>query len=42
VYANLALEMAAALSVVLGIMTVGINYGLRRWSQGVYAFSTTA
>lgn len=42
VYANLAFEMAAALSVVLGIMTVGINYGLRRWSQGVYAFSTTA
>jgi putative spermidine/putrescine transport system permease protein len=42
VYANLAFEMAAALSVVLGVMTVGINYALRRWSQRVYAFSTTA
>lgn len=42
VYANLAFEMAAALSVVLGIVTVGVNYALRRWSQRVYAFSTTA
>ena len=42
VYANLAFEMAAALSVVLGVVTVGVNYLLRRWSQRVYAFSTTA
>jgi putative spermidine/putrescine transport system permease protein len=42
VYANLAFEMAAALSVVLGIVTVSVNYALRRWSQRVYAFSTTA
>jgi putative spermidine/putrescine transport system permease protein len=42
VYANLAFEMAAALSVILGIVTVGINYALRRLSQRVYAFSTTA
>ena len=42
VYANLAFEMAAALSVVLGIVTVTINFALRRWSQRVYAFSTTA
>jgi putative spermidine/putrescine transport system permease protein len=41
VYANLAFEMAAALSVILGIVTVGINYALRRLSQRVYAFSTT-
>ena len=42
VYANLAFEMAAALSVILGIVTVGVNYALRRLSQKVYAFSTTA
>ena len=42
VYANLAFEMAAALSVILGIVTVGVNYALRRLSQRVYAFSTTA
>ena len=42
VYANLAFEMAAALSVVLGLLTVGLNYLLRRLSQRVYAFSTTA
>lgn len=42
VYANLAFEMAAALSVVLGVVTVGVNYALRRLSQRVYAFSTTA
>lgn len=42
VYANLAFEMAAALSVILGIVTVAANYLLRRLSQRVYAFSTTA
>jgi len=42
VYANLAFEMAAALSVILAIITVAVNYTLRRWSQRVYAFSTTA
>lgn len=40
VYANLAFEMAAALSVILGIVTVGVNYVLRRLSQKVYAYST--
>ena len=42
VYANLAFEMAAALSVILAIVTVGVNYALRRLSQRVYAFATTA
>ena len=42
VYANLAFEMAAALSVVLAIVTVGVNYALRRFSHRVYAFSVTA
>jgi putative spermidine/putrescine transport system permease protein len=42
VYANLAFEMAAALSVILGIITVGVNYTLRRLSQRVYAYSATA
>jgi putative spermidine/putrescine transport system permease protein len=42
VYANLAFEMAAALSVILAIVTVGVNYALRRLSQRVYAYSTTA
>ena len=41
VYANLAFEMAAALSVVLAVVTVGVNYALRRLSQRVYALSTT-
>jgi putative spermidine/putrescine transport system permease protein len=41
VYANLAFEMTAALSVVLGVVTVGVNYLLRRLSQRVYAYSTT-
>lgn len=40
VYANLAFEMAAALSVVLGVVTVGVNYTLRRYSERVYAAST--
>jgi putative spermidine/putrescine transport system permease protein len=39
VYANLAFEMAAALSVVLAIITVGVNYALRRLSQRVYAYA---
>ena len=42
VYANLAFEMAAAMSVVLGVVTVGVNYALRRFSQRIYAYSTTA
>ncbi len=37
VYANLAFEMAAALSVVLGLITVGINLMLRRLSNAVHA-----
>lgn len=42
VYANLAFEMAAALSVVLAVITVGVNYALRRLSQRVYAYATSA
>ena len=37
VYANLAFEMAAALSVVLGVLTVGINYGLRKLAERVHS-----
>ncbi|MBI1384242.1 MAG: ABC transporter permease subunit [Rhizobiales bacterium] len=39
VYANLAFEMAAAMSVVLGLLTVTINYFLRRWAERHYVFS---
>jgi putative spermidine/putrescine transport system permease protein len=39
VYANLAFEMAAAMSVILGLLTVGINYALRRWAEQHYVFS---
>lgn len=42
VYANLAFEMAAAMSVILGVVTVGVNYALRRFSLRIYAYSTTA
>lgn len=42
VYANLAFEMAAAMSVILGVVTVGVNYALRRFSQRIHAYSTTA
>jgi putative spermidine/putrescine transport system permease protein len=37
VYANLAFEMAAALSVVLGLITVGVNLMLRRLSNAVHS-----
>lgn len=40
VYANLAFEMAAAMSVILGVLTVGINYGLRRWAERHYVFGS--
>lgn len=39
VYANLAFEMAAAMSVILGLLTVSINYALRRWAERHYVFS---
>jgi putative spermidine/putrescine transport system permease protein len=42
VYANLAFEMAAAMSVVLGVITVGINYMLRKYAERHYAFAVTA
>lgn len=42
VYANLAFEMAAAMSVILGVVTVGVNYALRRFSQRIHAYSATA
>jgi putative spermidine/putrescine transport system permease protein len=37
IYANLAFEMAGAMSVILGIMTVGINYTLRKYAERYYA-----
>jgi putative spermidine/putrescine transport system permease protein len=39
VYQNLAFEIAAALSVVLAVVTVGINYTLRRYGEKHYAFA---
>lgn len=39
VYQNLAFEVAAALSVVLAVITVGINYMLRRYGEKHYVFS---
>lgn len=39
VYADLAFELAAALSVVLAVITVGVNYVLRRYGERNYAFS---
>lgn len=42
VYANLAFEMAAAMSVILGVVTVGINYALRKYAERHYVFATAA
>lgn len=39
IYANLAFEMAAAMSVILGVVTVGINYALRRYAERHYIFA---
>lgn len=39
VYANLAFEMAAAMSVILGVITVGINYMLRKYAERHYTLS---
>lgn len=38
VYANLAFEMASALSVVLAVVTVAVNYTLRRYAERHYTF----
>jgi putative spermidine/putrescine transport system permease protein len=40
VYANLAFEMAAAMSVILGVVTVGINYALRKYAERHYVYAT--
>lgn len=37
-YANMAFELAAAMSVVLSLITVGVNYTLRRYGERHYAF----
>jgi putative spermidine/putrescine transport system permease protein len=37
IYANLAFEMAGAMSVILGVITVGINYALRKYAERHYA-----
>ena len=39
-YSNLAFELAAALSVWLAVITVGVNYFLRRYGERHYAFAT--
>jgi ABC-type Fe3+ transport system permease subunit len=39
-YSNLAFELAAALSVELAVVTVGVNYVLRRYGERHYAFAT--
>ena len=39
-YSNLAFELAAAMSVVLAIITVGVNYYLRRYGERHYAFAS--
>lgn len=41
IYANLAFEMAAAMSVVLGLITVGVNYALRKYAERHYAFAAS-
>jgi putative spermidine/putrescine transport system permease protein len=41
VYANLAFEMAAAMSVVLGVVTVGVNYVLRKYAERHYVFAAS-
>lgn len=38
-YSNLAFELAAALSVWLAVITVGVNYFLRRYGERHYAFA---
>lgn len=38
-YATLAFELAAAMSVVLAVITVGVNYTLRRYGEKHYAFA---
>lgn len=38
-YATLAFELAAAMSVVLAVITVGVNYALRRYGEKHYAFA---
>ncbi len=42
IYANLAFEMAAAMSVVLGLITVGVNYALRKYAERHYAFAASS
>jgi putative spermidine/putrescine transport system permease protein len=42
VYANLAFEMAAAMSVVLAVLTVGVNYLLRRFGEKHYAYASAS
>jgi ABC-type sugar transport system permease subunit len=42
VYANLAFEMAAAMSVVLAVLTVGVNYVLRRFGEKHYAYASAS
>ncbi len=37
-YSNMAFELAAALSVVLAVITVGVNYALRKYGERHYAF----
>ena len=39
-YSNLAFELAAALSVWLAVITVGVNYFLRRYGERHYAFAS--
>ncbi len=40
IYANLAFEMAGAMSVILGVITVGVNYALRKYAERHYAHLT--
>jgi putative spermidine/putrescine transport system permease protein len=37
-YANMAFELAAAMSVILSLITVGVNYTLRKYGERHYAF----
>lgn len=39
-YSNLAFELSAALSVELAVVTVGVNYFLRRYGERHYAFAS--
>jgi putative spermidine/putrescine transport system permease protein len=38
IYSNVAFEIAAAMSVVLAVITVGVNYTLRKYGERYYAF----